>query len=83
MKIIEHFDNYPLSTQKYGDYLLFREAVKLMLRKEHLSKQGFEKILAIKASMNIGLSKKLQAAFPNINPVARPLIKTQKISHPF
>ena len=57
-----------------------------MLRKEHqLSPpRGLvEKILAIKASMNIGLSKKLQAVFPNINPVARPLINTQKISHPF
>lgn len=83
MKIVEHFDNYPLITKKCEDYLLFREAVKLMLRKEHLSKQGFEKILAIKASMNIGLSKNLQAAFPNINPVARPLIKTKKISHPY
>lgn len=86
MKIVEHFENYPLITQKCGDYLLFREAVQLMLRKEHqLSPpRGLvEKILAIKASMNIGLSKKLQAVFPNINPVARPLINTQKISHPF
>ena len=37
MKIIEHFDNYPLITQKQGDYLLFREAVKLMLHNEHLT----------------------------------------------
>lgn len=59
MKIIEHFDNYPLITQKQGDYLLFREAVKLMLRNEHLTLQGLEKILAIKASMNLGLSKKI------------------------
>ena len=82
LKIVEHFDNYPLITQKYGDYLLLREAVMLMLRKEHLTPEGLEKIVAIKASMNIGLSKKLQAAFPNINPVARPLIRVQKIPHP-
>lgn len=82
MKIVEHFDNYPLMTQKYGDYLLFREVILLMQRKEHLTEEGLNKIVAIKASMNIGLSKKLQVAFPNINPVARLLIRTQKIPHP-
>lgn len=84
-------------TQKYGDYLLFRETVMLMIRKEHLTKEGLHKIAAIKASMNLGLSKKLQAAFPNIKPVARPsragstiiselkvrpLINVPKIPHP-
>lgn len=82
MKIVEHFDNYPLMTQKYGDYLLFREVITLMQRKEHLTQEGLNKIVAIKASMNIGLSKKLQAAFPNLNSVARLLVRTQKIPHP-
>jgi hypothetical protein len=67
-KIIEHFDNYPFITQKHGDYLLFREAVLLILKKEHLTLAGLEKIVAIKASMNLGLSKKLEQAFPNIIP---------------
>jgi len=68
-KIVEHFDNYPLITQKYGDYLLFREAVTMIQRKEHLTSEGLKKIIAIKASMNLGLSKKLKEAFTNINPV--------------
>lgn len=54
-----------------------------MQGKENLTKEGLEKIVAIKASMNIGLSKKLQIAFPNINPVARSLVRAQKIPHPF
>ena len=83
LKIVEHFDNYPLITKKYEDYLLFREVVTLIQGKQHLTKQGLEKIVAIKSSMNIGLSKKLQLAFPNINPIARPIIDTQKIPHPF
>lgn len=82
-KIIEHFDNYPFITQKYGDYLLFREAVILILRKEHLTLAGLEKIVAIKASMNLGLSKKLEQAFPNIIPKVRPLICTTEIPNPF
>jgi hypothetical protein len=81
MKIIEHFDNYPLITQKYADYLLFREVVMCMKRQEHLTKEGLEKIIAIRASINLGLSQKLKATFPDINPVARPLIYA-KISHP-
>jgi len=82
-KIVEHFDNYPLITQKYGDYLLFREAVTMIQRKEHLTLEGLEKIIAIKASMNLGLSKKLQEAFPNINPQGRLLVHTPKIPNPF
>lgn len=82
-KIIEHFDIYPLITQKYGDYLLFREAVTLIQRKEHLTLDGLKKIVAIKASMNLGLSKKLQEAFPDIHPKARLLVNTPQIPNPF
>jgi len=34
--IIEHFDKYPLITQKLADYKLFKQAVELIKRKEHL-----------------------------------------------
>ncbi len=43
MRIVEHFDNYPLLTQKYGDYLLFREVIMLMQGKEHLTREGLGK----------------------------------------
>lgn len=29
-KILPHFENYPLITQKYSDYLLFKEAINLI-----------------------------------------------------
>lgn len=35
--IIEHFDKYPLITQKQADYILFKKAVDLIKNKEHLS----------------------------------------------
>jgi hypothetical protein len=50
--IVEHFDKYPLITQKQGDYLLFKMAVNLILNKEHLTIEGLRKIVAIRASMN-------------------------------
>ena len=41
--------------------------------------EGLLKIVAIKASMNLGLSDKLKAAFPNVVAVERSLIKDQTI----
>ena len=35
-----------------------------MLKKEHLTNEGLLKIVAIKASMNLGLSDDLKVAFP-------------------
>lgn len=80
--IIEHFDKYPLITQKRADYELFKQAFKLMERGEHLTIEGLQKILAIKVSMNLGLFDKLKAIFPNVVPVVRPSVKNQTIHDP-
>ena len=61
-KIIYHFDKYPLLTQKKADYLLFKQIFNLMLKREHLTQEGLRKIVAIKASMNRGLSPELKLA---------------------
>jgi len=45
-----HFDKYPLKTQKYADYLLFKEVVMMMQRREHLTIEGLQKIINIRAS---------------------------------
>lgn len=72
--IIAHFDQYPLISQKWSDYQLFRQAFQIVNRKEHLSIEGLKKILSLKASMNKGgLSDKLKGVLPNIIPVQRPL----------
>lgn len=74
---------YPLITQKYADYLLFKQAVLLILNKEHLTLEGLEKIVAIKASMNLGLSSTLKEAFTdNITIVKRPIINDIQIKSP-
>lgn len=55
--IIDHFDKYPLITKKRADYELFKQAFYLVSNKKHLSQEGFRQIVAIKASMNTGLSR--------------------------
>lgn len=80
--IIPHFNAYPPVTQKLGDYLLFRDIVIMMSNKEHITLEGLNKIISIKASLNHGLSKELRAVFHNVKPVLRPLAIDQVIPHP-
>ena len=78
--IIPHFDKYPLLTQKFSDYILFKEAVSLINSKKDMKKEEFlVKIVEIKASMNRGLleGSELKINFPNIVPVTRPIVKSQ------
>jgi hypothetical protein len=75
--IIDHFDKYPLITQKYADFLLFKSVLEICKSKEHLTYAGLSKILNIKASLNNGLSDELKLAFPDLSPVLRPQVKTE------
>nr|WUR10594.1 LAGLIDADG endonuclease [Elmerina hispida] len=44
-----------------------------MINGEHLTVEGFNKILSIRASLNLGLSDKLKAEFPTIVAMERPV----------
>ena len=80
--IIKFFKKYKLHTQKHTDFQFLDEIYILMLNKEHLTKDGLTKIVAIKASMNRGLSEELKLAFPDVVPVVRPIVENHKISDP-
>ena len=54
----------------------------MMERKEHLTQEGLQAILNLKASLNLGLSEKLKTAFPNTIPVDRPEVVNQVIRYP-
>jgi len=54
----------------------------IMRRKEHLTLEGLRQIVAIRASMNRGLSEELKLAFPDVVPVFRPLVENPKILDP-
>ena len=56
-----------------------------MNRKEHLTIEGLQKIVNLKASLNRGLSDELKAALPQTISVQgnpRPLVQDQKILDP-
>lgn len=78
--IIDHFNKYPLKTKKHADYVLLMKAFYIVQANKHLTLYDLHKIVAIKASMNNGLSCKLQTAFPDVVPVTRLLVKNKKIT---
>ena len=73
--VIDHFDKFPLKTQKFNDYDLFKKAYYIIINKEHLTKEGLDKLIAIKSLMNKGLSTSgdLVKAFPHVK--SQPIVK--------
>ena len=80
--VINHFQKYPLKTKKLADFNLIIMVNDIMRRKEHLTQEGLIKIIAIKASMNRGLSEKLKLYFPDVYIVERPKVDTPKTIDP-
>ena len=78
-KLIIHLEKYPLLTQKAADFLLFKPAVELVNNKDHLTVEGLNQIINIKASMNLGLSDILKLEFPGYIAVDRPVINNENI----
>lgn len=77
--IIPHFEKFPLKTQKKADFILWKQAIELMQNKEHLRIEGLRQIVALKASLNLGLSVELKEAFPGIVPIGRSSLQDEKI----
>ena len=69
-------------TQKWSDFQLFKQAVELVERKEHLTSEGLEKIISIRAALNKGLSEDLRAAYSNLVPSIRPQLSELIIPDP-
>lgn len=81
--IIPHFDKYPLITKKRADYLLFKQAINIILQGQARSSiEGINSIINIKGSMNKGLSDKLKNHFPTSLPVLRPEVSNLSIPDP-
>lgn len=52
--LIPFFDKHPLRSSKREDYLIFREIAKLVKKKKHREKSGFDNIVRLKSKMNLG-----------------------------
>jgi len=50
--IIPHYANYSLLTIKRVNFLLFKEILELMGKKKHLTEEGLQRIVSIRAIMN-------------------------------
>lgn len=61
-------------TQKRADYLLFKKVILIIKRKEHLTLDGLQAIVDIRATLNKGLTPALKEAFPKCVPVPRDLV---------
>lgn len=72
--IIPHFKKYPLISKKSIDFLLWSKVVDIILKKDHLTKEGFFNILSYYASINKGVSTKVLKYYPNILPANKPVI---------
>lgn len=59
-KVIPFFLKYPLITRKRADFIIFSNIVELINQKEHLTLEGIQKIVSLKASMNKGLTDALK-----------------------
>ena len=80
--IIPHLTTYPLLTQKRADFELFVKIIEIIRRKDHLSHIGLQKIVNLKASLNLGITDSLKASFPNTIAAARTKISFQGIPDP-
>lgn len=80
--IIPHFENYPLISKKRVDFEIFKQVLDIMNRKEHLTTEGLNKIVSLRAYMNWGLTEVLKESFPEITPVPIPEVSHQEIKDP-
>lgn len=58
LKLINILDRYRFYTKKGNDYHLWKIGVEIIRKKEHLTKEGLEKLLSVWKLMNIRLNKK-------------------------
>ena len=69
--VIPHFQKYPLLSQKRVDFELFVKITQIINLKEHLTLKGLQELVNLKASLNLGLSRKFLDTF-KVAPVERP-----------
>ena len=70
--IIPFFQQFPLLTAKYNDYILWKDVVHLMENGAHKTEDGFNLILSSYASINRGTKgKKVLTSFPYLIPTVK------------
>lgn len=70
-KVIPFIDSYPLISNKRHDYYKFREVVIRLIDKEHLTLNGFHKIVKVAFSMEEKRNYKLEVVLASSSETAR------------
>lgn len=82
--IRKHFENFPLQTTKYTYFRLWCQVMDIIENKEHLTKEGFLKILSIKNVFPKGLSNKVLRYYPDIFLFLKPIFEpSTKLLSPY
>lgn len=81
--IVDHFTRYPLIGFKFSEFLLFKQCYDLIKQKQHLTKEGLEKIVVLKYNLNKGLTDVLLEAYPNIVTIPTPHYNFNGIPNPY
>lgn len=81
--VIPHFKKYPLFTslrlQKRVDFELMSKVINIVQKNRHLTQEGLNEIVSIKAAMNLGElapSDKLKNEFLTVKPLIRLEVNT-------
>lgn len=61
-KVIPHFEKYPLISGKNRDFKIFTDICKKLLKKQHLTVEGFNKIVHEALALNPSARKKFPRA---------------------
>lgn len=72
--IISHLESNRLLTNKWADFLLFKEICSIILENKHYTPEGLQKIINNKGSMNWGLSENLKENFALTLQTPRPFV---------
>jgi hypothetical protein len=82
--VIPHFNKYSLNSQKKADFILFSNAIDIIINSNN-DINDIYRILSLKSSMGKknGIPSILSDIFPNIEPAKRPIITSQKIKSVF
>ena len=61
-KLVKFFKKYPLQTSKQKNFEVFAEVIKLMNERQHLTKEGLNKIANLSSKMNGQVKRNLESS---------------------
>ena len=80
--IIPHLEAYPLISQKRADFEAFVKIIDLVKLGRHYTQNGLQRIVNLKTSLNLGVSKELTKHFPDTTIIPKTLVEFENIKDP-